>query len=107
MSLQDLVRRIEQGELPIVIRDGHIWGYEMDREELERAGKEARSFPGLQPPAGSRFIGSQRRHTGKYLFWKDQAGKYWYETEGGMEFKRQMELAQKKKTAPGRRRVPG
>lgn len=96
MPLCDLIQKVDGGALPIVIRDGYIWGHEMDRQELETAHREAWSFPGLSPPQGARYIGCQRRSTGLYRYWKDAAGKYWYETDQGMAFKREMEAAQKK-----------
>lgn len=96
MVLNDLIQKMEDGALPVVIRDGCVWGYEMDRQELETAHREAWSFPGLSPPQGARYIGCQRRPTGMYRYWKDAAGKYWYETDQGTAFKREMEAAQKK-----------
>lgn len=106
--LHVLIQKMENGFLPIVIRDGYIWGYEMDMQELETAHENARSFPGLLPPDNARYIGYQRYGSGKYLYWKDSAGKYWYETERGMDFKREMEDAKKKKKkAPRRNWMPG
>lgn len=102
MPLCDLIQKMEDGVLPVVIRDGYIWGCEMDRSVLDEAYSEARSFQGLSPPQGAQYIGCQRRPSGLYLYWKDREGKYWYETDRGMEFKRQMEEAQKKeKRHPG------
>lgn len=97
ISLLDLLLKIESGSLPIVIRDGNIWGCEMDQRELDRAKEDARSFPGLSPPSGSCYIGYRKGKSGKYLYWKDSRGNYWYETERGMEFKRLMEQAKKQK----------
>lgn len=108
MHLCDLLRKMEDGALPVVIRDGYIWGYEMDRQELEKAHREAWSFPGLSPPQGARYIGCRRRPTGLYRYWKDAAGKYWYESDQGMTFKQQMEEAQKKRKKASRRNwMPG
>lgn len=97
LALIDLLLKMEAGSLPIVIKGGSIWGYEMDQWELDQASRDARSFPGLSPPAGSCYIGYQRRKSEKYLYWRDSRGNYWYETEGGMEFKRLMEQARKQK----------
>lgn len=96
MQIHILIRKMESGDLPLVIRDGRIWGYEMDRQEIDRAYREAWSFPGLMPPDGACYIGCRKNRTGMYLFWKDQAGRYWYDTERGMAFKRSMEEVQKK-----------
>lgn len=109
MPLCDLIQRMEGGALPIVIRDGCIWGCEMDRQELKTAHREAWSFPGLSPPQGARYIGCQRRPTGLYRYWKDAAGNYWYETDQGMAFKRDMAVVQQKKRKKASRRnwMPG
>lgn len=87
---------MEAGSLPIVIKDGNIWGYEMDQWELDQASREAWSFSGLLPPNGSHYIGCRKEKTGKYLYWKDSAGNYWYDTEMGLKFKKIMEQAQRK-----------
>lgn len=92
LPLMDLIQKMESGSLPIVIRDGIIWGCEMDRRELEQADRDARSFPGLLPPNGAHYIGRRK----KYLYWKDSAGNYWYDTERGMEFKKLMVQVQRK-----------
>lgn len=99
MCLNLLLLKMEAGDLPIVIRDGRIWGFEMDRLELEEAHEKARSFPGLHPPENARYIGYQKSGTQKYLYWKDSRGNYWYDTERGMAFKEIMEEARKKKMA--------
>lgn len=108
MQMDLLIRKMESGGLPLVIRDGIIWGYEMDRQELDRASREAWSFPGLMPPDGARYIGCRRYPTGLYLFWRDPAGKYWYDTERGMICKKEMESLQKKRKRASRRNwMPG
>ena len=107
MPLYILLQRMEAGDLPLVLRDGAIWGYEMDMQELETAQEQARSFPDLLPPGQARYIGYLKHRTGRYLYWKDSEGKYWYETERGMAFKQEMDNAQKKKRASGRIRMPG
>lgn len=117
MPLYDLLRRMERGNLPLIIRDGCIWGYEEDQAELERAEKDAWSFPGLSPPdQAAYYIGAirKRRRTPEglcadvYRFWKDAEGKYWYDTDRGMAFKREMAAIQKKrKKASSRTWMPG
>ncbi len=107
MGLNLLLTKMEAGDLPIVIRDGRIWGFEMDRLELEAAREKAWSFPGLQPPENARYIGYQKIGTEKYLYWRDSRGNYWFDTEGGMAFKKEMEEIQKKKRASRRRWMPG
>lgn len=108
MQLYMLLQKMEAGELPVVLRDGCIWGYEMDVQELEQACEKAWSFPDLHPPNNARYIGYQRHPTGRYLYWKDSDGKYWYDTERGMVFKRSMEEVQKKKKMASRRTwMPG
>lgn len=107
MKLNLLLAKMEAGDLPIVIRDGRIWGFEMDRQELEEAYEKAWSFPGLHPPENARYIGYRKSGTQKYLYWRDSRGNYWYDTEGGMEFKKRMEEVQKKKRASRRRWMPG
>lgn len=107
MKLNFLLTKMEAGDLPIVIRDGRIWGFEMDRLELEEAYEKAWSFPGLHPPENARYIGYQKSGTQKYLYWRDSRGNYWYDTERGMAFKKSMEEAQKKKMASRRRWMPG
>lgn len=108
MFLSILLQKMEAGDLPVVLRDGRIWGCEMDLQELETAHENAWSFPDLYPPNNARYIGYRRHPTGRYLYWKDSDGKYWYDTEGGMAFKRTMKEAQKKKKMASRRtRMPG
>lgn len=105
MSLFGILQQMENGSLPLVIRDGYIWGQEMDREELDAAEKNARSFPGLSPPDNARYIGRRCHkintlitpHTVTYLYWRCSNGKYYYDTIGGMKFKREMEAAQKRR----------
>ncbi len=97
MPLYILIPKMDAGDLPLVLRDGAIWGYEMDMQELERAQERARSFPDLLPPNGARYIGYRLHRTGRYLYWKDSGGNYWFDTERGMAFKQEMEDAQKKK----------
>lgn len=99
MGLNLLLLKMEAGDLPIVIRDGRIWGFEMDMQELERAYRKAWSFPDMQPPNCAHYIGYRMHQTGKYLYWKDSEGNYWYDTERGMAFKEAMEEARKKKMA--------
>lgn len=107
MPLLLLLQKIETGDLPLVIRDGKVWGYEMDMEELERAYQNAWSFPALEPPNQARYIGFQKYPTGRYLYWKDAEGNYWYDTERGMIFKKEMKEVQKKKRASRRHWMPG
>lgn len=108
MQLYVLLQKMEAGELPIVLRDGCIWGYEMDAWELRQAYEKAWSFPEVRPPNNARYIGYQLHPTGRYLYWKDADGKYWYDTEGGMTFKKAMEEAQKRKKMASRRTwMPG
>lgn len=99
MRLNLLLLKMEAGNLPIVIRDGRIWGFEMDMQELEQAHRKAWSFPDIQPPNNAQYIGYRMHKTEKYLYWKDSEGNYWYDTERGMAFKEIMEEAQKKKMA--------
>lgn len=85
---------------------------EMDRQELETAHREARSFPGMHPPMGARYIGYRREHGEVYMYWKDSSGKYWYDSDLQITFKREMEEAQKKrkqerKKASRRNWMPG
>lgn len=109
MPLYILIGKMEAGELLLVIRDGYIWGSEMDLQELGTAHGKARSFPGLSPPDGARYIGRRRCRTGVCLYWKDSGGNYWYDTERGQAFKAEMEAAQKKnkKMASRRNWMPG
>lgn len=97
MPLYLLIPRMDAGDLPLVIRDGAIWGCEMDMQELNIAKKKARSFPELIPPNRARYIGYLRHRTGRYMYWKDFRGNYWYDTEKGMILKQEMEERQKER----------
>lgn len=94
MDLDLLLLKMENGDLPLVIRDGRIWGYEMDLQELEKARNNAWSFPDTQPPNNARYIGYWKDGAEKYLYWRDSKGNYWFDTDRGMAFKKMMKEAQ-------------
>jgi len=74
----------------------------MDKLELEKVYKNARSFPDLAPPNRSYYIGCKKQGNDVYMFWKDESGNYWYETERGTAFKREIIDAQKKRKMASR-----
>lgn len=71
------------------------------QEEIERAWKEAVSFPDSKPPG--KEIGRKRVNGRTYIFYKDDKGKYFYSSVPGLKFAKQMESAMKrrKKKTPG------
>lgn len=75
----------------------------MDKQELEEAYRGARSFPDLTPPNKSYYIGCKKHGKDVYLFWRDESGNYWYETERGMAFKKEILNKQKKRKMASRR----
>ena len=64
---------------------------------LDRAIGNAVSFPGSRPPEPARCIGQIERPDGNYVYFQGQSGKFYYGTESGIAFARQMEAAGKKR----------
>lgn len=67
----------------------------MKKDELEKAWKEAVSFPDSKPPG--KEIGRKRVNGRTYIFYKDDKGNYFYSSVPGLKFAKQMEDAMKKK----------
>lgn len=68
---------------------------------LDEAEKNARSFSGLKPPNGAYYIGSRiNRINGKsheFHFFKDDAGKFYYQSENTRQFELKMREAEKRR----------
>lgn len=67
------------------------------QSHLEKVLQEAGSFPDLMPPNNAKEYGRVNDPTGTYIIYRDEEGNYYYDTVRGLEFKRQMEEARKKK----------
>lgn len=67
------------------------------QSHLEKVLQSASSFPDLIPPNNAQEYGRVNKPSGTYIIYKDTEGNYYFDTVHGLEFKRQMEEARKKK----------
>ncbi len=59
--------------------------------------KEARSFPDLSPPNDAVLVHMVGESENITYYYRDRAGQIYYETSAGRKFKREMELARRKR----------
>lgn len=69
----------------------------MNEEELEKAKKEARSVGAFNIPVCPELLGIVEKGDDKIYFYKDKAGKYFFESERTMKFEQEMKDAQKRR----------
>lgn len=78
------------------------------KDEMEKAMREAFSFPGLTPPNNAKLIGIREADpgskVGKTYYYMDDYGNYYYTTDKQLEFERQMIAAQNRMKEAKRRR---
>lgn len=65
-------------------------------DELSAAIGNASSFPGSKPPEEALEIGRVERSGVVFIYFKGKSGEYYFGTERGIEFARQMEEKLKK-----------
>lgn len=74
------------------------------REELEEARKNAWSIGAYNTPKGSaEYLGSLSENNDIFHFYRDAEKKYYYESERGLKFDREMRKAQKRHREKKRR----
>ena len=66
-------------------------------KELETGFKEAKSFPGLNPPNNATLLGKIQTPKDIVNIYKDSQGNYWYDTENGRKFEMDMQERIKKR----------
>lgn len=68
---------------------------------LDEAEEKARSFPGLKPPNEAYYIGSRiKQINGKsyeVYYFKNDAGDFYYQSEGTLQFELKMREAEKRR----------
>lgn len=65
--------------------------------ELITAMENAVSFSGAKPPSDASEIGRVLEDTGTYIFYRDSEGNYYYNTEAGLKFAKEIESAKRVK----------
>jgi hypothetical protein len=70
--------------------------------DLERAWKEARSFPGSRPPENAKEIDWKPVNGDTYILYKGESG-YFYNSVSGLRFAREMEIMQRERRYKKRR----
>ena len=66
------------------------------KEELSMAKENAVSFPGSVPPEETEEIGREEHFGVMFIYFKAKNGEYYYGTDRGMKFAREMEEKIKK-----------
>ena len=62
-----------------------------DPDEIMKARKNARSFPGLDPPNKAEEIGREELAGDTFIYYKDSLGNYWYNTKSTRNVEKEMQ----------------
>lgn len=82
-----LCRSHHRGEQGIRQKKGGVQVTKMD-EIMHKAYMSAKSFAGLEPPAGCLYIGSRIANGDRYRYWVAEDGTYYQESTGEAALKR-------------------
>lgn len=77
----------------------------MDKAMMQEIIEHAVSFPGLRPPAGAREQFREKRNGRTYIYYRDDEGGCFYDTEEGQKFKRKMAEAERQQRSERMRRI--
>lgn len=72
-------------------RDKQAFKAATDSDEIIKARQNAWSFPGLDPPNKAEEIGREELAGDTFIYYKDELGTYWYNTESTINVEKEMQ----------------